>query len=339
MLGFDPFYYQTIRRNVVCFGNIFKDIELVKYNANNRHELSRRTVPLVYAGKENYLTRLITLPTPDLPAPVEAVLPSMSFMITSLQYDASRKLQSSLQNFTGGGSAGSVNTQYLGVPYNLGFQLLIYIRNVDDGLQILEQILPFFNPDYTLTMSFIDEMNIVRNIPLILNNTDIPTEFEGAASDVERRLVWTLNFTMQTYLYGPISSGKVITKATANVIYFSQSPEDKDAVVLTTANTPLGNFALGETVYQGISLPQANAVGTVSNWNYAGGQLTVTITSGEFTANSNVYGTNENSSVLVLDVPDQLLLATIVNTIDPANANINSDFGFITTITEFPDTL
>jgi hypothetical protein len=338
MLGYDPYYFQTIRRNVVVFGNIFKDITLVKYNATSRAEIDRRTVPLVYTGKENYLTRLATLPT--LPAPVELVLPSMSFIITSLVYDATRKLQSNLQNFNQqDGTNSSVNTQYMGVPYNLGFELDIYIRNIDDGLQILEQILPFFNPDYTLTMSFIDEMNIVRNVPLILNNAQIPTEFEGAANETERRLVWTLNFTMQTYLFGPVSSGPVITTATANTIYFSQGLEDEEALTLTTSNTPFGNFALGETVYQGTSLPTANAVGTVSNWNYTSGQLTVTIVSGEFVPDQNVHGVNNNASVNVIDVPDQLILVTDVETVTPANANINSDFGFITTITEFPDTL
>jgi hypothetical protein len=336
MLGFDPFYFQTVRRNVVCFGNIFKDITLIKYNTTNRTEIDRRTVPLVYTGKENYLTRLATLPS--LPAPVEMVLPSMSFIITSMMYDPSRKLQSNLQNFNQqNGSNSAVNTQYMGVPYNLGFELAIYIRNIDDGLQILEQILPFFNPDYTLTMTFVDDMNIVRNVPLLLNNTQIPTEFEGAANETERRLVWTLNFTMQTYLFGPISTGGIIKTATANTIYFSQGANDQEALVLVTSNTPFGNFSLGEIVYQGNSLPTANAVGTVSNWNYQAGSLTVTITSGKFVPNQNVHGTNNNGSVDILSVPQQLILVKDVETFTPANANINSDFGFITTITEFPN--
>jgi hypothetical protein len=338
VLGFNPYYFQTIRRNVICFGNIFKDITLVKYNNNNRAEIDRRTVPLTYAGKENYITRLLN--TPDLPASVEMVLPGMAFMITSLAYDKSRKLQSNLQNFNQqNGSNTSVNTQYMGVPYNLGFELSIFIRNIDDGLQILEQILPFFNPDYTITMSFVDEMNIVRNVPLILDNVQIPTEFEGSATDTERRLQWTLNFTMQTYLFGPVSSGAIIKTATANTIYFSQGANDQEALVLVTSNTPFGNFTLGEIVYQGTSLPAANAIGSVSNWDYRTGSLTVTITSGVFTPNANVIGTNNNGSVEVLSVPQQLILVTDVETITPTNANIYSDFGFTSTITEFPNIL
>jgi hypothetical protein len=340
MLGYAPYYWQTIRRNVVCFGNIFKDITLVKYNRETRNEIDQRIVPLVYAGKENYLTRLES--APELPRPVELVLPSLSFMINSLTYDPSRKLQSSLQNLAqGSGGGNSVLTQYGPVPYNLGFELNIYHRNIDDGLQILEQILPFFNPDYTLTMSFVDEMNITRNIPLILNNIDIPTEFEGDATQTERRLVWTLNFTMQTYLYGPVTQAGLITQATANTIYFSQGTQDEEALVLTTSNTALGTFALGETIYQGgTSLATANAVGTVSNWQPNGhlpfGNLTVTIVSGSFVANANVYGINYGSTVEVLSVPSELILVMDVETTNPANANINADFGFVSTIYEFP---
>lgn len=317
---------------------MFKDITLVKYNADNRAEIDRRTVPLVYAGKDNYLTRLQS--TPILPHTVELTLPSMSFMINTLAYDPNRKLQSSLQDFNKAvGSNTAVNTQYVGVPYNLGFELNIYIRNIDDGLQIIEQILPFFTPDYTLTMSFIDEMNIVRNVPIVLDQVQMDTEFEGAATDTERRLVWTLTFTMQTYLFGPVSTGGIITTATANTIYFSTGAQDEAGVILSIANTPFGNFSLGETVYQGTSLAQANAVGTVSNWNYVGGEMAITIRQGTFVANANVHGINNNGSVNVTSVPSELILVIDKETVTPANANINSDFGFITTITEFPNTV
>ena len=98
MLNSNPYYWQIIRKNVIAVGNIFKDIFLVKYNANNRNEIDRRVVNLKYSGKENYLTRLLN--TPDLPASVEYVLPGMSYCITGLAYDPTRKLQSGLQNFT-----------------------------------------------------------------------------------------------------------------------------------------------------------------------------------------------------------------------------------------------
>lgn len=291
-------------------------------------------MPLTYAGKENYLSRLLN--TPDLPASIEITLPSMSFNITDLEYDAARKLQSGLQSFQQ--TATGVATQYNGVPYNLGFELNIYIRNIDDGLQIVEQILPFFNPDYTITINYIDSMGITHNAPIIIDSVQMPNEFEGGADETERRLVWTIHFTMQTSFYGPISSGSIIRQTITNINYLSGSPLDEEALIFTTANTPLGNFALGEIVYQGDSLQTANAIGTVSNWNYNTGQLAVTITSGQFLSNVNVHGVNFGSSVEILTVPSSLILATIVDTVDPANASISDDFGFTSYITEFPFT-
>jgi hypothetical protein len=332
MLNFPPFYWQTTRKSVVSFGNIFKDITLVKYNASTRAEIERRIVPITYAGKENYLKRL--LQAPNLPVPVEIKLPQMSFELVSLAYDPTRKLQSNLLNYnqTAEGSA----SQYMGVPYNLSFDLYIYIRNIDDGLQIVEQIFPFFGPDFTLTMDFIDEMNITRNVPIILNNVQMPTEYEGDATDVERRLIWTLNFTMMTNFYGPVNApGGPITETITNLIDLSTSPGDQ--LVLDTANTSLGNFAPGEIVYQGVSLSQANAVGNVIYWNASGGQLTISLVSGTFVTNSNVYGTNFGSTVQVISIPNSVVYAKIIDTPVPNTANnIDDDFGFSTEIIEFP---
>src|SRR5208283_2415469 len=121
----------------------------------------------------------------------------------------------------------------------------IYIRNIDDGLQIVEQILPFFTPDYTLEMNFIDVMNISHNVPIILDNVQMDTEYEGDATEVERRLIWTLHFTMQTTFYGPIESSGVIKETITNIN--NLVTDQGDQVNLVIANTPLGNFAIGET--------------------------------------------------------------------------------------------
>ena len=337
MLSAAPFYYQTIRNNVIAFGDIFKDIMLLKYNANNRVEIDRRIVPLVYMPKENYISRLNNTQDEDLPNKVEIVLPTMSFEITKIAYDPTRKLQSSLQNFnTISGTNSQIATQYVGVPYNINFSLYIYIRNIDDGLQIIEQILPFFNPDYTLTMNFIPSMNIVKNIPLTLNDVNMDNTWEGDAQSEERRLVWTLDFTLQSYLFGPTTTGGIIKTSTANIVYYNYSTTDQDELVLTTANTPLGNFMLGETIYQGPDLPDANATATVDSWSYKGGQLSITVTGGAFVPNVNVYGSMSGASVEVLSVPPTTVMASVVVTPVPANANIGSDFGFLTSIEEFP---
>jgi len=336
MLGYSPFYYQTIRKNIIAFGNIFKDIFLIKYNANNRAEIDRRVVPITYAGKENYLSRLLN--TPDLPASVEITLPSMSYSIMGLEYDSSRKLQSTLQNFNqSAGSGTAVSIQYNPVPYNIQFELSIYIRNLDDGFQIVEQILPFFTQDYTVSINFVNSMNITRNVPIILDQISMPNDFEGDATSQERRLIWNLNFTMKTYLFGPIITGGLITTAKANTFYLSTSFSDQEGIVLTTSNTAFGNFTIGEAVYQGNSLNEATAIGTVTSWNYSTGKLIISIANGQFLPNANVLGANSYASVEVLNVPQNLLLVSDIETVYPANATPNTDFGFISNITEFPN--
>lgn len=335
MLSGQHFYYRTIRRCVTAFGTLFKDIILVKYtNTVNFSEIDRRVIGLSYGGKDNFLTRLLSLP--DLPSPVEIVLPTMSFEISSIQYDPTRKLQSQLQNFKKvSGSNSSVYNQYMGVPYNIGFNLEIYVRNVEDGLQIVEQILPYFNPDYTLTMDFVDGMDIKKNVPITLDSVNIDSQYQGDAKSEERILIWTLNFTVQTYFFGPTYTGGIIKTATANTFFYADS--SGSAVVLNVANTPLGNFMMGETVYQGTSLPNANAVGEVANWNPSGGTLTLSNIQGKFTTNANVHGALSAGSVNVASVPADTKLASIVVTPNPTTANIGDDFGFTTVITEFPN--
>lgn len=334
-----------MRRNVIAFGTIFKDIFLVKYNANNRAEIDRRIVPLSYAPKEDYVSRLYNNPTQELPSKVEITLPQMSFEITNIAYDPTRKQQSGLQNFARvTGTNSQVQTQYMGVPYNIDFSLHIYIRNIDDGLQIVEQIFPFFNPDYTLTMDFVDGMDITKNIPLVLNHVDMNNTWEGDAETEERRLVWTLTFTMQSYFFGPSNvGGGLIKTSTANIISFGTTTggtqADQTVLNLTTANTPFANFTMGEIVYQGPSLPNANAIGEVISWNPSGGQLVISYTSGNFITGANVHGALSGGSVLVNVVPINTKLAEVVVTPNPPTANIGDDFGYATTITESPATL
>ncbi len=336
MLSGINFYHRTIRRNVVAFGNMFRDIVVIKYDnsTNPPTEISRMTVPLQYGGKEDFYTRLQALP--DLPAANEITLPRMSFSLESIVYDKSRQKQSQLQNMVvpTSGTPGSVSVQYIGVPYNLGFELSVYVRNIEDGTQIIEQILPYFNPDYNLTMNFVDEMNISRNVPIALQDIRYENLYEGDAKSTIRSVIWTLTFSMQTYFFGPVYSGGLIKQATANMFYYATSTSDQ-SLTLTTTNTPFGNYQYGEVVYQGTSLPNANALGRVLAWNPAGGQLVLNNIQGTFVANANIIGSLNAGSVEVLNVPANNQFVDITVTPIPANANGLSDFGFSTQITEY----
>ena len=139
MLSNAHFYYQLTRKYVILFGNMFNNVSLIKTNKDTGVEIERLKVPIVYAPKEKYYARLRS--DPDLERPMQVILPRMSFELTGFTYDASRK-QNSLLRSAKGNSSTRTSSQYMGVPYDLTFDLQIYARNVDDGTHIVEQILP-----------------------------------------------------------------------------------------------------------------------------------------------------------------------------------------------------
>ena len=332
MLSNQHFYYRTIRRNVIAFGTMFKNIQLATYAANTFTEITRINVPLAYAGKENYLTRLLT--NPDLHKQIQILLPKMSFEMVGITYDPKRKLSSFMSTFNNIDGS-SVNQQYSGVPYDMDFELNIYVRNVEDGTQIVEQILPYFNPDYTLTMSFVDQMNITRDIPILLEEIRYDPQYQGPADTTVRILTWTLRFKMKTYFFGPINTGKIIRQATANTLYYATSTTD---TMELTLNAGLGDYQFGEVVYQGSNLPDSKVNATVMAWNPVGSVLTITNVHGSFDANANVIGSITRASHSIDSIsPVAQLLQSIQVTPNPPTANLGDDFGFTEVLHEFPN--
>jgi hypothetical protein len=333
MLGAKPFYYRTIRRNVIAFGSIFNNIEMIKYAANTTTEISRINVPLTYAGKEDFLTRL--LGNQDLHKPTQILLPRMSFEMTNIAYDPTRKLSSYLSSSSGiSGSSTAANKQYQGVPYNLDFELNLYVRNVEDGTQIIEQILPFFNPDYTISMSFVDEMNITRDVPIILEDIKYEPSYQGPAETTVRTLIWTLTFKMKTYFFGPISTSSIIRTAIANSHFYTGSP---DAEITLNLNSGFGGYKIGETVYQGVDLPDALVRATVVSWNNTSNVLVVTNQQGNmFNLNANVVGSLSRADYGIINYsPEVGVVEQLTVTPNPITANIGDDFGFTENIIDF----
>jgi hypothetical protein len=212
MLGNQHFYNRTIRKVVVAFGTLFNDIQVVRFNKNGAPQM-RMLVPLSYGAKEKYLTRITSDPT--LLKSVNTVVPRMSFNLDSLSYDVSRKKQTTLQNFSYS-SSGGLKTQYAPVPYNFDFSMSIYVRHTEDGTQILEQILPFFTPDFTVTVSFIDEMCQTYDMPVILNSVTNNTDYEGDMMTT-RLITWDLNFTAKGYIWPAVKSDRGLIGQYSNV--------------------------------------------------------------------------------------------------------------------------
>jgi len=332
MLSNQHFYYRTLRRTVVAFGTLFKHIQLVRYEKDTLNEIDRITVPLTYAGKEDFITRLYG--NPDLHKQIQILLPRMSFEMTNIAYDETRKTSSFNSNFSPNpNDRTSVNQQYAGVPYNIDFEVDVYVRNVEDGTQIVEQIFPYFNPDYTLSMTFVDSMDIVRDVPIILESVDYSNQYEGDTSTTVRVLIWTLRFKMKTWFFGPVNAGgKIILDAKGNI---NSYPGSRGNSLSLTLNPGFGDYQFGEIVYQGRFLSESTATAEVSSWDPTSNTLVITCRTGDFNLTSNVIGTITKASHRPLSIePTSSTMVTIEVTPNPPNANLETSFGFIESITE-----
>lgn len=328
------FYHKITRKYVVLFGTMFNNITLVRTNTDNGSEIQRIKVPITYAPKEKYITRLRS--DPDLQRQIQIRLPRLSFELVGVNYDASRK-QNSLLKVANGLSSSSAVSSYMAVPYDLNFELNLYTRNIDDGTQIIEQILPYFNPDYTVTIDPVSSLGVLKDIPIILNTVTNNIEHEGNF-DAVRFVTWTLTFTMKAHYYGPTSNPKIIRKVIANLF---NDPSLRAGYItrinLDSGNS--GNFYIDDIAYQGDSYESANAFGVVIGWSANTGKLSLGGVQGQFKVDNTIRALSSNARYQLesFDV-SPLKLATITIEPDPLDAEPGDDYGFTTTIEEWPDT-
>ena len=221
MLG-QQFYHETMRKIVVSFGTLFNNIQIVRKNSAGT-VVQAMKVPLAYGPQQKFLARLNA--DPALGAKVAVTLPRLGFEMTGITYDPTRKLNR-VQKFrkvkTSSNDADKLDTQYMPVPYNINFTLYAMAKNSDDALQIVEQILPFFQPDYTLTINDMADMGIKRDVPIILNDVSYEDNYQGDFTE-RRAIIYTLGFTAKFYLYGPVTSSSVIK--TVQVDQYTNLPD------------------------------------------------------------------------------------------------------------------
>ena len=213
MLG-STFYHQTIRKYVAVFGTLFNDINIERKNSSGT-VVERLKVPLAYGPKQKWL-----LAVQDTTADRKVVAtrtPRMGFAMTGVSYDPARKLNTIGRNVAANTSSTTTNmiTMYNPVPYNFDFELFILVKNAEDGTQILEQILPFFTPEFTVTVNTIPDMNIKADVPITLNSSSVADEYEGDLS-ARRTITWTLSFSLKGFKYPNVSSGQVIKTIEVN---------------------------------------------------------------------------------------------------------------------------
>ena len=211
------FYNEGLRKLTIAFGQLFNNIVL--QNTSSTGAVTKRIrVPLAYAPKEKFLVRLEQQANLQQDREVAVTLPRLGFEITGLSYDSSRKLNKMNKTIRvkSNEEGKKTNFNYTPVPYNINFSLYSFTATAENGLQIVEQILPFFQPDYTVSIRVLPEMNLIRDVPIILNGVQYEDNYDGEFTR-RRAVVYTLNFTAKTYIYGPMSNQGIIKTAQADL--------------------------------------------------------------------------------------------------------------------------
>ena len=323
-------YNEIFRKTIVAFGTLFNNIEI-------RRNDEVMKVPLAYGPKQKFLARLDQNPDPTNKR-VQITLPRLSFEIGGIEYDSSRKV-SPTQKIKFKKDADENKNAFMPVPYNIGFELAIITKNQDDGLQIIEQILPIFQPHYNLSVKLLTTLGETKDVPIVLQSIDYEDDYEGDFA-TRRAIIYTLQFTAKTYLYGPITDAKVIrksitdyysstdtTKAPRQVRYTGTptSTVDRDGVGLTTLTAAMdindGIISVASTT--GLEQGDDIQIGTeVMHVNRVVGS-TLHVSRGW--NNSSIAGHANGSSILKIDEADAALLDS------------DDDFGFGELYADFTD--
>jgi len=323
-------YNQIFRKTIVSFGTLFNNIEI-------RRSDEVMKVPLAYGPKQKFLARLDQNPDPTNKR-VQITLPRLSFEINSINYDSTRKV-SPTQKIKFKKDVDETKTAFMPVPYNIGFELAIISKNQDDGLQIIEQILPYFQPHYNLSVKLQTAIGETKDVPVVLQNIDYEDDYEGDFAN-RRAIIYTLQFTAKTYLYGPVTDAKVIKKVITDSYTsvntttaprekrYTVTPQaltDQDGVGLTTLSAAMdindgiisvasvASLAQGDDIQIGTEVMHVNrVVGSTLHisrgWN-----------------NTTIAGHANGSAILKLDAADDALLTS------------EDDFGFGELFSDFTD--
>lgn len=217
MFGSNSFYHGAIRKTVIVFGTLFNDIKINKFDKNG-DIIKVIPIPLSYGPREKYLSRLNTKENP-------LSLPRLSFELSDISYDPERKLSKADTIVKEIKDDAVRNLVFNPVPYNFSFTVSAMVKSSDDGLQIVEQVLPYFSPSFNVTIDILPDMEITKDITIIMTDISSDEDYEGDYTS-KRSIIWTMNFLVKTYLYGPIRQQSVITKAITNI-------KDNNDVTLT----------------------------------------------------------------------------------------------------------
>lgn len=356
MLG-RHFYNESIRKTIIGFGTLFNNIELRRKDKNN-NIVQVMKVPLAYGPREKFLARVNAEPDLEDRKSTQIQLPRISFELTGLTYDSSRKISSTQMCQTvRTGEVNQIFTQYVPVPYNMTFELSIIAKHNDDAVQILEQILPFFQPSFTITLNMISNTNEYKDIPIVLDgDIGIQDDYE-ADFKIRRTLIYTLKFVAKSYIYGPLTTAEIIKKVNVDIGRQLEDRLVKDSRYTVTPKA-LTDYNNDGTVITAANINQTDSQITLSAHNFVTGSIVTYRTIGEDSENIGGLESGENYYVIRLDPANFRLAKTkldsrqgyyieftssgsgehkfsIINQYDDAFVEADDDYGFNETWTDY----
>ena len=325
---FEYFYNEILRKTIISFGTLFNGITVKQTDSTIK-------VPLAYGPTQKFLARLEQ--SPDLNKSTAITLPRMSFEFTGLTYDPTRKVTTT-QQFVVKDPVSGTDTKkaFMPVPYNMQFELALMCKLNDDALQITEQILPYFQPAYNVTVDLVGSINEKRDIPIVLENITMQDDYEGDFTQ-RRVLLYTLRFTAKTYLFGPVQSATkdIIRKATVTYlaggaksverdVRYSVTPRAVKSYTGTVVTNLAADVAIADVV---VKVNDASSISTSTYYEIDGEEIYVTAISGnDLTVERGKDGTTIGSH----------LVGDPVKSITSADADLipeGDDFGFDGTTT------
>lgn len=287
----NEFYHETIRRYVIVFGTMFND--MVVHRRNNAGTIIKRIkVPIAYGPRAKFLSRIQQ--DPNLTKPDAISLPRMSFQIAGYNYDGTRKLTTVGQIKTPADQDMKNSSVYNPVPYNIDFELSIYVLNAEDGTMLIEQILPYFTPEWTNTIKLVDDLDLRMDVPLVLNTINTEDTYEDSYEN-RRTIIHTLNFTMKGYVFGPVKDKNIINTALTRTFVapgFEANVETANSGPNAVISVGVTNAGSGYVNNQIITFSNGTSNSTAKITTNATGSITslVILTGGNF-ANSSIIRT------------------------------------------------
>lgn len=223
------YYHGALRKYIIMFGNMFNDIKIDRFDSSGTVQQTL-AVPISYGPRQRFIARIDA--DPNLDREVSITLPRLGFEFTSMNYAPDRKLNSLNKMLSNQKVSGKYANVYQPVPYDLNMSLFILVKNAEDGTQILEQILPFFTPDFSVTMNILPEIGLKLDVPTILQTVNSEDTYEGDF-ETRRVLTWQLDFVIKGYVFGPIRNKIDITEMDVSVYDESTDPFTLAEVITT----------------------------------------------------------------------------------------------------------